>query len=224
MRAVLDDQWVGAAEAVTTAQDPAPLGADRPRYAIFRYEGSAADLAPALQIFSELPVKIRAEADVPILRHADAVQPQIVIKQRFGEFSYRPAAGRGIVIDPDWLETHIVTKEIDLLGEVRCHRDFLDLLEKVMALLAQAGPADVVDPAAFLGCFNARTVTGRRDLSRHAWGVAADINFTNAVDGPGSPTAPDLIAVMELFGITSGHDWTIPDPGHFEWVGADFEH
>ena len=43
VRAIVDDQWVGAAEAVTTAQDPASFGADRPRYAIFRYEGSAAD-------------------------------------------------------------------------------------------------------------------------------------------------------------------------------------
>ena len=62
-------------------------------------------------------------------------------------------------------------------------------------------------------------ITGRRDLSRHAWGIAADINFGNDLDGPGSPVAPLLLSAMEFHGITSGHDWTTPGPGHFEWVG-----
>ncbi len=217
---IVDDRWVGAAEAVTTSSDPVPLGADRPRYAIFRSDAAAELLAEQLTALGEVSVKLRAETDAPVLRHADAVQPQIVIKTRFGEFAFRPAAGRSIEMDPVWVEEHIVTDVLPLLGETSCHRDFLALLRDVMTHLERTAPPGVIDPSAFLGCWNPRMVSGRRDLSRHAWGVAADINFFNALDGPGSPVASELVAAMEAVGITSGHAWTVPDPGHFEWVGS----
>ncbi|MFQ5968534.1 MAG: M15 family metallopeptidase [Acidimicrobiia bacterium] len=217
--AVIDDEWIGAAELVTTRSDPVPLGADRARYAILRYEGSRRDLESALAVLTEQPVRVWAEGEIPILRHADPVRSQIAIKERFGEFAYRPGDDQRFGIDPDWVSANIVTVELPLLGNVTCHRDFADLLRQVMERLDAAGLDGVIDPSAFKGCWNPRFIRGRRDLSRHAWGVAADINFGNPLEGPGSPIAPVLLETMEAMGITSGHDWINPDPGHFEWYG-----
>ena len=84
-----------------------------------------------------------------------------------------------------------------------------------------------IDPDAFFGCWNPRRIANTTRLSRHAFGAAADINFGNSLDGgPGSPVNDELLRRMAMAGITSGHDWSLPDPGHFEWfsdepIGSD---
>ncbi|MFQ5968655.1 MAG: M15 family metallopeptidase [Acidimicrobiia bacterium] len=218
---VVADRWVGAAELVTTSPGGADLGANVPRYAIVRYAGTREDLERALVEVVAEPVRVRSEDGTTVFRHADAVRSQVDIKLRFGEFALRPGDGTRIEIDPVWVDSNIVTRELSLLGTASCHRDFADMLERVMTQLEAAGLAHVIDSGAFLGCWNPRFIAGRRDLSRHAWGVAADINFGNPVNGPGSPTEPRLIDAMTEAGITSGKDWLKPDPGHFEWYGTD---
>ncbi len=213
------DEWVGFAEMVTTRQDPVSLGADRPRYAVVRFDGSREGLEAAATAFTDSPVRVWAEGEVPVFRHADAVQPQIRIKERFGEFSYRPRGGQRVEIDPDWVDANIVTVNLPLIGAINCHRDFAAMLAEVMTALETDGNGHIVTPASDSGCWNPRFIAGRRDLSRHAWGVAADINWGNAFDSTRSPVAPPLVAAMAVAGITSGHDWINPDAGHFEWVG-----
>lgn len=213
------DEWVGFAEMVTTSPDPVSLGADRPRYAVVRFDGSREGLEAAATALTDSPVRVWAEGEVPVFRHADAVQPQIRIKERFGEFSYRPRGGQRVEIDPDWVEANIVTVDLPLIGAVNCHRDFAARLAEVMTALEAGGNGDIVTPGSDSGCWNPRFIAGRRDLSRHAWGVAADINWGNAFDSTRSPVAPPLLAAMAAVGITSGHDWINPDAGHFEWVG-----
>ncbi len=217
---VVNDTWVGAAEMVTTRPSAVQLGAELPRYAIVRYQGEVSDLEARLAR-SETATRVRSVEEAPVFRHADAVRSQVDIKLRFGEFSLSPLEGRQVEVDPAWVEANIVTREIPLLGVVTCHRDFAGLLEEVMTFLDVSGHSDVIDPEAFLGCWNPRFITGRRDVSRHAWGIAADINFGNSADGPASPTDEALLAAMEAAGITSGHEWLDPDPGHFEWYGNE---
>jgi hypothetical protein len=149
-----------------------------------------------------------------------AVRGQVWIKETFGEFAYRPTGGGRFTIDPAWIEANIVTATIPLLGTVTCHRVYLDVLTEVMSALEAAGHGDVIDRSEYRGCWNARYVANSMRLSRHSWGGAADINFFNALDGgPGSPINPTLIETMAAFGVTSGHAWSIPDPGHFEYYG-----
>ena len=216
---VVEDRWVGFAEMVTTSPDAVALGADRPRYAVVQFEGQRTDLAAAAAALTDRAVRVWAEGEVSVLRHADAVQPQAQIKERFGEFSYRPLGGQRVEIDPDWVDANIVTVELPLIGAVRCHRDFAQMLRRVMEQLESGGDGRIIDPSSNLGCFNQRFIANRRDLSRHAWGIAADINWGNDLESTRSPVAPELLAAMASAGITSGHDWINPDPGHFEWVG-----
>lgn len=87
-----------------------------------------------------------------------------------------------------------------------------------MAELEERNLASLVDPDGFRGCFNPRYIGGTRGISRHAWGAAVDINLGSNPEGLESVQDPRLIEVMERWGFTSGHEWLIPDPGHFEYV------
>ena len=89
--------------------------------------------------------------------------------------------------------------------------------EQAMAELEEAGRGDVINPASFRGCWNPRFIAGRQAISHHSFGAAADINFFESEDGPHSPTDPDLLIALFTAGLTSGHLWVNPDPGHFEW-------
>jgi hypothetical protein len=216
---IVDDRWVGAAEMVTTSSEAAALGADRERYAVVRFDGSREQLESETTALTDKAVRVWAEDQVEMFRHADAVQPQVRIKERFGEFSYRPRGGQAVQIDPDWVDANIAAVRLPLIGWVTCHRDFAELLRRAMEELQAGGNGNIVNATSDNGCWNARFIAGRRDLSRHAWGIAADINFGNSHGGGQSPVAPELLAAMEAVGITSGHTWINPDPGHFEWVG-----
>ena len=217
---VVPDAWVGAAEAAVTQATGESIGVERERYAIVRFDGATAELERSAGGLTEKPVHVRAREQVDVLRHADSVASQVAIKEMFGEFAYRPAEGDHIEIDPAWVEANIVEVELPLLGNDKCHRVFAAMLSEVMVELDRAGMGDAIDPSAYLGCWNPRFIRGRTDMSRHAWGAAADINFGNETDGgPGSPTHAALLEAMLDRHIRSGHAWTDPDPGHFEWYG-----
>lgn len=144
--------------------------------------------------------------------------PQVAIKQRFGEFAYRPGSGLEFDIDPAWVSANIVTEEIPVLGEVTCHRNLLPALAGAMEELEELNLTFLIDPDGFRGCFNPRYIANRKGISRHAWGAAADINISSNPEGLASTQDPRLIEILERWGFTSGHEWLIPDPGHFEYV------
>ncbi|MFQ5554583.1 MAG: M15 family metallopeptidase [Acidimicrobiia bacterium] len=222
VEAVLPDTMLGAAEVLTVDGDL--LARDRltPRYALVQGSLSPEALRSGLEaaLGIHTPLQVLTVGDTPLARHADSVRPQSHIKLEFGEFAYREGRGRGIEIDPVWEAAHIVETDLPLLGRVKCHRQFAEVLGGVLGALEDAGAGDAIDARSFLGCWNPRWITDRRGLSRHAWGVAADINFGNTLDGgQGSPVHPALLTAMSDAGITSGHEWVQPDPGHFEWVG-----
>ncbi len=213
---VVDDAYVGDAEIVTARDDPEVFADFLDKYAVFWFEGDRADLERAVQSFDGDPVTIRSWGEVLVFRHGDSVRSQAAFKERFGEFTIRPGGG-GFEQEPAWRQQNIVTETIPLLGSVTCHRLFLDMLREAMTALEEAGKGAVVNPASFSGCWNARYIAGRQAISHHSFGAAADINFFEPLDGPFSPTNPDLLVALYGVGLTSGHIWVNPDPGHFEW-------
>ncbi len=87
-----------------------------------------------------------------------------------------------------------------------------------MEELEERNLAFLVGPSGFRGCFNPRYITNRKGISRHAWGAAIDINIGSNPEGLESIQDPRLVDIMERWGLTSGHEWLIPDPGHFEYL------
>lgn len=218
--AVVDDVLIGAAEAALPVGEAGSLGIALERYLLIRYSGDRKDLESSIR--AELPeglaVRIRAPGEAPVLRHGDAVLPQVLIKEQFGEFAYRPHGGLSFDIDPGWVDDSIVTSRIPLLGQVTCHRNLVPAFAGAMGELEQSNLGFLIDPDGFRGCFNPRYIANGKGISRHAWGAAADINTGSNPEGLESVQDPRLIRVMERWGFTSGDDWLIPDPGHFEYV------
>ncbi len=221
---VVADEWIGSAEAAVSVAGGDLLRIENERYALVLYDGSAALLEYRVNNLVDETVRVRSRDEVDTFRHADAVASQIAIKRRFGEFAYHEDGGGTITIDPAWVKANIVSDPMPLLGSFPCHREFAAMLRNVMTELVHEGNDDVIDPRRFHGCWNARFIRGRKDLSRHAWGVAVDLNFGfDGGDRRGSATHSALIQAMLDQEVLSGHLWSDPDFGHFEWFGVASE-
>jgi hypothetical protein len=217
---VVDDVLIGAAEGAVRVRDADQLGVTTERYLLIRHQSSrvVVEMAVRSLLGPDTAVRVRAPGETPVLRHGDAVLPQVLIKEQFGEFAYRPRGDGSFEIDRGWLEANIVTVDVPLLGPVTCHRNLVSALIGAMTELEESNLGFLVEPEGSQGCFNPRFIANRRDISRHAWGAAIDINIGTNPAGIESAQDPRLLAIMERWGFTSGHDWLIPDPGHFEYL------
>lgn len=215
---VVPDDLVGGAELVVPYADGPALGIGSDRHAVFTTTPAAdpAAVRPAVRsLASGTPVQVRAPGEARYLRSADAVLPLALIKEAFGEFAHRPAGGRDLQLDPGWVDEHLVTAEVPVLGTIRCHRVLVEALQGAMQELVDAGLGGLV--GSYDGCWNPRRISTGGPISRHAFGAAVDVNFS--VDPDPAPTQDDrLVEVMERWGFVSGDDWLVPDSGHFEYV------
>ena len=93
--AIVPDADVAAAELVVSDATGTQIGIATPRAALVRYTGDRADLERA--VTASMPRgtvgRFRSPAETTYLRHGDAVLPQSLVKQRFGEFAVRPVDG-----------------------------------------------------------------------------------------------------------------------------------
>lgn len=213
--------------------DEAALGfevliAERPRpgwgrsFMIVRFDGSQQRLTEAVGRIVEAPVRVHRSGQERFLRHADAVEPLMLFKERFGEFGAQPVGGR-LRIDPRWLERNIVTARVPLLGEVVCHRETVDMLRVAMDRLRSSGRSSLIDPSGFAGCFDPRFIGSdpSAPLSAHAFGAAVDINSSDNPQGGRGDMHEEVIEAMHEAGFTWGGRWLLPDPMHFEWYSFE---
>ena len=75
------------------------------------------------------------------------------------------------------------------------------------------------------GCFIARetrSLSGNsgHNLSRHTWGAAIDINPSQNPYGGASRMDGRVIDAFRRHGFVWGGSFLVPDPMHFEYVGA----
>jgi len=217
---VVDDALVGAAEVAVSRMGGPAVGLTRDRYALLAYRGGRAAVTAAVRraLPAGLPVRLRGPGEAPFFRAGDAVLPQAMIKERFGEFAWRPAGGGDLVQDPAWQAANLATRRVPILGPVRCNRVLLPALSGAMGELEQHNLAGLVDPAAFAGCWNSRLARGGDGASRHAWGAAVDLNVAGNPTGLDSAQDPRLVQIMERWGFTWGGRWLVPDPAHFEYL------
>ncbi|MBA3430951.1 MAG: M15 family metallopeptidase, partial [Actinobacteria bacterium] len=70
----------------------------------------------------------------------------------------------------------------------------------------------------YAGCFNPRFIAGPAGrLSRHSWGLAADLNTSGNAFGQRPHQPRRLVKIMRKWGFTWGGRWPLPDGMHFEW-------
>ena len=216
---VVDDELVGAAEVAMTTAGAQAVGVTAERAVLIEYDAGRAELERAVRAAAPgLPLRFRGPGETTYLRPGDAVLPQARVKELFGEFAYRPGAGREFTQDPAWTAEHLAIADVPLLGQVRCHEAVLSALEGALRELVQRNLASLVDPAGFQGCWNPRLIRPGAGVSRHSWGIALDINWTGNRTGLGSSQDPRLVEVMERWGFGWGGRWLVPDPAHFEYL------
>jgi hypothetical protein len=219
---VVDDSLVGGAELAVSSAGGAAVGVRTDRYLLVAYRTARAKVEAAIRqrLPAGLLVRFRGPGETPFFRNGDAVLPQALVKEAFGEFPYRPGPGRAFTEDPAWEAANIVTVRVPILGQVRCHRSLIRALGGALNELEQRNLAGLVDPAGFGGCWNPRMIRVGAGISRHAWGAAVDLNTRRNPTGLESAQDPRLVEVMRRWGFTWGGHWLIPDPSHFEYLQA----
>lgn len=217
---VVDDAVVGAAELVVARDDAHRLGISTDRFMLVAHRGERTELEAGIRGAATAEVRVRGPGETPWLRHGDAVLPQSLVKARFGEFAYRPGPdGRDVVQDPAWIDEHIVTVEVPVLGQVRCHRGLAKQVRGAFEEIADNGLGHLVDPDTFEGCHHPRLIRSGGMPSRHAWGIALDLNAATNPTGLDSGQDPRLVETFARWGLTWGGFWLVPDPMHVEYIG-----
>lgn len=140
------------------------------------------------------------------------------VRRQLEAFSYTDLGDGRILIDPAWVARNIVTADVPVLGQTRCHRAVFAPLVGALTQIAEAGLDHLLDPADYGGCWVPRRIdwSPHRPLSMHAWGLAFDVNV--ATNGLGAePTLdPRIVEVFERWGFAWGGHWLRPDGMHFE--------
>jgi hypothetical protein len=218
--AIVSDRELFNSELMLGKSTALQLGIDRP-FAIVAY-GEAIDRVEASIRGSVFDPAIRIDGLIDDVL-SDPVLSVASVKARFGEFAIRDAGGDQVEIDPAWVDANVVDVDLAPLGLFRCHRLVVPYLRGVVSELHRSSLIQLLDPADFQlagGCYNPRFNRGGDpgySLSRHAWGIAIDVNPSSNPYGS-TPLLP--LAVVEVFrrwGFSWGGTWSTPDGMHFEW-------
>lgn len=219
--AVVSDDAVAHAEIVLPAPTPA---VPTERYVRILHEGDREAVEAAItSVAGGEAVAVRGPGEQAVLRSGGSLPSQVALKERFGEFVFRRGAGRAITQDDGWVDEHIRITRVPIIGEVACHRAVLPALEGAMAELSAAGLAALVDPGDYAGCYSPRLIRPGEGLSRHAWGIAVDLNATTNAFGERPTIDPRVVDTMARWGFTWGGTWLAPDGMHFEYVDPPSE-
>jgi len=213
---VVDDALLGGYEVALERNLARSYGIQRAAYLLVRPRGPVEGLqAEIRRLLKGRAVRFATPGDRPFVRGGDGILPLGVVKDRFGEFAL-PSLRRGRP-DPAWTRANLVTRNMPLIGRVRCHRLVVDDLAKAMTALQGQQLGRLVDVADFRrrgGCWSPRLLRDARGgkLSRHAWGIAVSLKVT---------ADERLIRTMAQHGFVWGGSFARPDGAHFEWVGRD---
>jgi hypothetical protein len=218
--ALVADAAGSGAELLVHVADAERLGVATERFVLLRHDGDRDTVQRTIaeQHLAGHTIRFRTPAETAWMRHGDAVAPQVLVKLAYGEFAYRDAAGRGIEIDPAWRDRWVVAEQVPVLGEVTCHRRMVPRLRSALDELAQANLDHLVDPADFAGCWSPRRIAAGQPISRHAWGIAVDLNVDGNPRGTFSTQDARLVETMRRHGFTWGGTWLVPDPAHYEAI------
>lgn len=216
--AVTDDPTLDDIEFVVADEDAESLEIRERQRALVTLEETADtdELVAAISslLGSDAIVQARPALDRPMVLSLPAT------KARFGEFAFRDLPGRDIQAGASWIEEHVVETEIPIIGTVICNRLIIDDLAAVMNDLIEAGLEREIDPDLYGGCWAPRRINRNANLSRHAWGIAIDVNVDFDEPGLGPIPSDGVIEAFERHGFRWGGDYPVPDNHHFEWVGT----
>ena len=209
----LPDALMGAYELLVPRETGQQIGVTHERYVLFHVRPNASitvsDLITAfaalLPVATPYPaVEVRAPGTTAYLRANDRVIPPLFLKEQFGEFTARPDTthpGR-IVIDTRWVQDHIQSATVPVLGSITCNADVLPLLKRAIhGIVADGQSGAITDVGA---CFDkvASPDDPSGPLTPAAWGASIQLAPSSNAPGEG-PTMPKAI-VQQMYKVGFG--------------------
>ena len=143
------------------------------------------------------------------------VLPTALVKEIFGDFQIKERDGVWITTEPEWREENIQNKRMPILGITRCHRLMWEPLEGALNQILEEGLEKYLSIEEWRssgGCYAPRRINrfdAGGSISRHAWGIAIDINTKSSYP-------PRVVQIFNDWGFAWGGTWTSPDEMHFE--------
>ena len=219
--AVVPDDAVGWSEVLISREVGHRLGITHERYLLAQPDPDLA--VPAwkrmlLPFVGEDPLRVDVPGGTRFVRVASGVNPPILVKQAFGEFAATPQSDHAyLTIDPAWVEKHIVTTEVPLLGTITCNRKLIPMVRGALQDILASGLMSEIK--VYSGCWASRTVSRSPTAppSTHAYGAAIDINAPQNPYGTKPTMNRDVVRIFESWGFNWGGDFLIPDGHHFEF-------
>ena len=143
------------------------------------------------------------------------VLPTALVKEMFGDFQIKERDGVWITTEPEWREENIQNKRMPILGITRCHRLMWEPLEGALNQILEEGLEEYLSIEEWRssgGCYAPRRINrfdAGGSISRHAWGIAIDINTKSSYP-------PRVVQIFNDWGFAWGGTWTSPDEMQFE--------
>ena len=148
-----------------------------------------------------------------------AVQTAVVvgtIADAVGVYRYSVLADARIAPDPAWVDAHITTEAVPILGSITCNKLIFPQLRAALEEVVSRGLAARIHPDEYAGCYYPRFIANTTTLSNHAFGLAFDLNVPGNQRGTAGEIDRDVVAILKSWGFTWGGDWSYTDPMHFE--------
>ena len=209
----LPDALMGAYELLVPRETGVKIGVTTERYVLFHVKPNATvtvnDLIPAfrdlLPVQTPYPaVEVRAPGDTQYLRANDREMPPLFLKETFGEFEAHPNNSKPgqIAIEPRWIQDHIQSATIPVLGTIVCNSSILPMLKRAVHQFSAAGEASLITDVG--QCFD--PVSTLHDpsgpLTPADWGVSIQLNPSSNPPGE-QPTMPKSI-IQEMYKVGFG--------------------
>ena len=143
------------------------------------------------------------------------VLPTALIKKNFGDFQIKEKDGTWIVVEPAWRNENIERKEMPIIGRATCNKIMWKPLLGALNQVIDEGLENTLSKEEFQksgGCYAPRRINrfnAGGSISRHAWGIAIDINVKSGYH-------PRVVEIFNDWGFAWGGTWTSPDEMHFE--------
>jgi hypothetical protein len=207
----LPDALMGAYELLVPRETGQQIGVTHERYVLFNVRSHAsvtvADLITAfaalLPVATPYPaVEVRAPGTTAYLRANDRVIPPLFLKEQFGEFTAHPSTPGHIVIDPRWVQDHIQSATLPVLGSITCNADMLPLLKRAIHQIVADGASSSITDVGL--CFDkvASPTDPSGPLTPAAWGVSIQLDPSSNAPGE-RPTMPKAI-VQQMYKVGFG--------------------
>jgi hypothetical protein len=214
----LPDVLMGGYELLVGRSTGEKIGVTHERYALLDVrpyshvtsEELARRLEPYLPLDAPYPhVEVRAPGETKYLRANDREAPPLVLKERFGEFTAYPdpQSAKRIKIDRSWLNTHIASEDLPVLGTVQCNNVALDLFRRAMDQLRAKGNGAAVTSVGACWVPIADATDPDGPLTGAPFGASIEIDPGSNPPGSTPEQSPALVAAMARWG--------------FGWAGRD---